>query len=382
MRKRSSLILVVAAMLSTSAHAQTTPVPVPAEPVAEPPMPPVEPASPAVPVDPRQTAFAAWLSGPFRAQALAAGVRADTLDRELAGLMFNPRVVQFDQAQPDRSATSQLTFGGYLARHINNNRINGGRRRLSDLSATLSGIEARHGVPGAVLLGFWGIETSYGAVTGNFDLVRSLATLAFEGRRRELFSAELIASLKLLERGMISRGALVGSWAGATGMPQFLPSSYLAHGVDGNGDGRADIWNNEADTLASVANFVAAKGWRRGEPWAQRVSVPPMLDRERVRNLTPVGECAGMNWRHSRWLTIREWQALGLQPLSGTLPADTMLATLIEPDGPGTGGYLTYGNYRAIMRYNCTNFYALTVTLLADAIGGPAGAGPAGSLRR
>ena len=378
MRKRSSLILVVAAMLSTSAHAQTTPVPVP----AEPPMPPVEPASPAVPVDPRQTAFAAWLSGPFRAQALAAGVRADTLDRELAGLMFNPRVVQFDQAQPDRSATSQLTFGGYLARHINNNRINGGRRRLSDLSATLSGIEARHGVPGAVLLGFWGIETSYGAVTGNFDLVRSLATLAFEGRRRELFSAELIASLKLLERGMISRGALVGSWAGATGMPQFLPSSYLAHGVDGNGDGRADIWNNEADTLASVANFVAAKGWRRGEPWAQRVSVPPMLDRERVRNLTPVGECAGMNWRHSRWLTIREWRALGLQPLSGTLPADTMLATLIEPDGPGTGGYLTYGNYRAIMRYNCTNFYALTVTLLADAIGGPAGAGPAGSLRR
>lgn len=385
MRKRLALLLSIAACVAAPLRGQTAPEAVPPAPAADPaaiPLPPAEPAAPPVPVDPRQAAFQAWLAGPFRTQAVAAGVQPGTLDRELAGLTFNQRVVQLDAAQPDRSATSQLTFGGYLARHINNNRINGGRRRLSDLSATLAGIEAKHGVPAAVLLGFWGIETSYGAVTGNFDLVRSLATLAFEGRRRELFSRELIAALKLLERGVISRGALVGSWAGATGMPQFLPSSYLAHGVDGNGDGRADIWNNEADTLASVANFVASKGWRRGEPWAQRVYVPPTLDRERVRNLTPVGECSGMNWRHSRWLTVKEWRALGIVPLGSTLPADTTFATLIEPDGPGTGGYLTYGNYRAIMRYNCTNFYALTVTLLADAIRGAPFAGAAGGLRR
>lgn len=385
MRKRLALLLSIAACVAAPLRAQTAPEAAPPAAAADPatmPLPPAEPAAPPVPVDPRQAAFQAWLSGPFRTQAIAAGVQPATLDRELAGLTFNQRVVQLDAAQPDRSATSQLTFGGYLARHINNSRINGGRRRLSDLSATLAGIEAKHGVPGEVLLGFWGIETSYGAVTGNFDLVRSLATLAFEGRRRELFSRELIAALKLLERGVITRGALVGSWAGATGMPQFLPSSYLAHGVDGNGDGRADIWNNEADTLASVANFVASKGWRRGEPWAQRVYVPPTLDRERVRNLTPVGECSGMNWRHSRWLTVKEWRALGIVPLGSTLPADTTLATLIEPDGPGTGGYLTYGNYRAIMRYNCTNFYALTVTLLADAIRGAPVAGAAGGLRR
>ena len=388
MRKRLSLILSAAAMLCVPAHAQTASEPAPEARVAAavapeplPPLPPAEPAPPAVPVDPRQVAFQEWLNGPFRTQALAAGVRADTLDRELAGLSYNPRVVQLDQAQPDRSATSQLTFGGYLARHINNSRINTGRRLRSDLWATLSGIEARHGVPAEILLGFWGIETSYGAVTGNFDLVRSLATLAFEGRRRELFSGELIASLKLLERGAITRGALVGSWAGATGMPQFLPSSYLAHGVDGSGDGRADIWNDPADALASVANFVASKGWKRGEPWAQRVYVPPTLDRERVRNLTPSGECAGMNWRHSRWLTVGEWRALGIQPLGALLPPDTTLATLIEPDGPGTGGYLTYGNYRAIMRYNCTNFYALTVTHLADAIRNAPVTSAAGSLR-
>ena len=387
MYKRLVFILLATAAASAPLVAQTVPeAPAPIAPApgaaAMPPLPPAEPAAPAVPVDPRQAAFQAWLFGPFRAQAVSAGVRAETVDRELAGLTFNPRVIQLDQAQPDRSATSQLTFAGYLARHINNNRINGGRRLRSDLSATLAGIESRHGVPGEVLLGFWGIETSYGAVTGNFDLVRSLATLAFEGRRRELFSAELIASLKLIERGAITRGALVGSWAGATGQPQFLPTSYLAHSVDGSGDGRADIWNNPADTLASIANFVASKGWQRGQPWAQRVFVPPALDRERVRNLTPVGECAGMNWRHSRWLTIRDWRALGIQPLGGALPSDATLATLIEPDGPGTGGYLTYGNYRAIMRYNCTNFYALTVTHLADAIGSVAVTSAAGGLRR
>lgn len=381
MRKRLSLISFVAAMLCVPVHAQTAPEVPATQPAAQPPLPPAEPTPPFVPADPRQVAFQAWLAGPFRAQAVKAGVRPETLDRELTGLSFNPRVIQLDQAQPDRSATSQLTFAGYLARQINNSRIANGRRLRSDLAATLGGIEARHGVPAEILLGFWGIETSYGSVTGNFDLIRSLATLAFEGRRRELFSGELIAALKLLERGVITRGALVGSWAGATGQPQFLPSSYLAHGTDGSGDGRADIWNNPADALASVANFVASKGWKRGEPWAQRVYVPPTLDRERVRNLTPVAECSGMNWRHSRWLTVKEWRALGIQPLGGPLPADTTLATLIEPDGPGTGGYLTYGNYRAIMRYNCTNFYALTVTLLADAIGSAPVASAAGGLR-
>lgn len=373
MRKRFVLFLSVATTFA--AHAQEAPQP-PA------PLPPAEPPVAAPVADPRQLAFQAWLNGDFRRQALAAGVQVATLDRELAGLTYNPRVVQLDNAQPDRSATSQLTFAGYLARHINNNRIGTGQRLRSDLAATLSGIESRYGVPAQILLGFWGIETSYGAVTGNFDLIRSLATLAFEGRRRELFTGELIAALKVIDRGAIARGAFVGSWAGATGMPQFLPSSYLAHAVDGNGDGRADIWTNSADTLASVANFVRSKGWKPGEPWAQRVYVPPTFDRERVRNLTPVAECSGMNWRHSRWLTVGEFRALGIQPLGGSLPPDNTLATLIEPDGPGTGGYLTYGNYRAIMRYNCTNFYALTVTHLADAIGSAPGAVAAGGLRR
>ncbi|MFC3713650.1 lytic transglycosylase domain-containing protein [Sphingoaurantiacus capsulatus] len=389
MYKRIALLLAAVAASPSFAQNGLDPTPVAPDPVpgivavpapAQPPLPPVE-APPAI-IDPHQTAFQAWLTGPFRQQAFTAGVRPETLDRELGGLTYNPRVVQLDQAQPDRSATSQLTYATYLSRHINNNRINGGRRRYGDLFATLQGIEGRYGVPPEVLVGFWGIETSYGAVTGNFDLVRSLATLAFEGRRRDLFSRELVAALQLIERGYINRGALVGSWAGATGQPQFLPSSVLAHAADGDGDGRADIWNSQVDALASIAKFIADKGWKKGQPWAQRVYVPPTLDRERVRNLTPVGECGGMNWRHSRWLTVKDWKALGIVPMGQVFPAETMLATLIEPDGTGTGGYLTYGNYRAILRYNCTNFYALTVTHLADAIRAAPGAGAAGGLRR
>jgi len=319
------------------------------------------------PVAERQMAFEAWIAA-FKPQAVAAGVSAETVERELSGLAYNPRVVALDNAQPDRSAVSQATFAGYLRTRLNDARTNQGIRLRADLAATLSSIEAQRGVPGELLLAFWGMETAYGQRTGNFDLVRALATLAFDGRRRALFTAELIAALKLLDRGVIARNAFVGSWAGATGQPQFLPSSYLAHAADGNGDGRADIWNDRTDALASIASFVAAKYWTKGQPWAQRVYVPPGLDRERVRNLTPVGSCPGMNWRHSRWLSVKDWRALGVVPLGAPLPADATLATLIEPDGPGTGGYLTYGNYRAILRYNCTNYYALSVALLADAI--------------
>ena len=319
------------------------------------------------PIAERQLAFEAWIAA-FKPQAIAAGVSAETVERELSGLAYNPRVVALDNAQPDRTAVSRATFAGYLRTRLNDARTNQGIRLRADLAATLSSIETQRGVPAELLLAFWGMETAYGQRTGNFDLVRALATLAFDGRRRALFSAELIAALKMLDRGVIGRNAFVGSWAGATGQPQFLPSSYLAYGADGNGDGRIDIWNDRTDALASIASFVTAKGWTRGQPWAHRVFVPPALDRERVRNLTPVGECAGLSWRHSRWLTVKEWKALGLEPVGASFPADTTLATLIEPDGPGTGGYLTYGNYRAILRYNCTNFYALSVALLADAI--------------
>lgn len=312
--------------------------------------------------------FESWL-GTLRAQALAAGIRDETLTRELGGLRFNPRVVELDQLQPDRSAVSTVTFAGYSAKQLSGARIAKGRRLRSDLSATLSSIEAQYGVPGEILLAIWGIETSYGANAGNLDVVRSLASLAYEGRRRELFTAELVAALRLIDSGATTREGLIGSWAGATGQSQFLPSSYLAHAADGNGDGRADIWNSRSDTLASIANYFVGKGWRRGEPWATRVHVPASFNREQVKNLTPVAECAGLNWKHSRWLPVRAWRELGIAAAEGMLADDAVLATLIEPDGGEGEAYLTYSNYRALMRYNCSNYYALTASQLAEAIG-------------
>lgn len=260
-----------------------------------------------------------------------------------------------------------MRFADYRAKQLRQPRIKAGRRLASDLSATLSSVEAQYGVPREILLAIWGIETSYGAVPGGSDVVRSLATLAYEGRRRDFFTAELIAALKMIDAGMTDRATLVGSWAGATGQSQFMPTSYFAHAADGDGDGRADIWGSRADTLASIASYFVGKGWQTGEPWAVAANVPAALDRERVRELTPVTECAGLGWRHSRWLTLREWRDLGVETTGAMLP-DDKLATLIEPDGPDGAAFLTFANYRPIMRYNCSNYYALTVGQLADAI--------------
>jgi lytic murein transglycosylase len=222
-------------------------------------------------------------------------------------------------------------------------------------------------VPEAIMVAIWGHETNYGAYTGNFDLLRSLASLAYDGRRRDLFQGEFIAALKMIDRG-VPREQLKGSWAGATGNPQFLPSIYLRLARDGDGDGRADIWTSQPDTLASIANYFANAGWRAGEPWGVAVNVPGAMDRATTRNRLLSPRCPRVFARHSGWRTIAEWRALGVASQSGRWPADATLATLFEPDGPGDTAYLLTGNYRVILDYNCSNFYALSVGLLADAV--------------
>ncbi|MFC3710960.1 lytic transglycosylase domain-containing protein [Sphingoaurantiacus capsulatus] len=366
----SAVAILVAVIVDAGDRAKTIHKPAPV--VAAVPVPAPKPVKRAPPPPPEPvydlSTFDGWLQS-VRADAKKAGVSEATLDRELDGLTEDPSAIALDQKQPDRTAVSPMTFAKYHAKQFSRSRINNGRRLASDLSATLSSVEKQYGVPHEILLAIWGIETSYGAVTGNFDLVRSLATLAYEGRRREFFTAELIAALKLIDDGKADRATLVGSWAGATGQSQFMPSSYFAHAADGDGDGRADIWGSRADVLASIASYFVGKGWQTGEPWAVSVSVPAGFDRERIRELTPVTECAGLGWRHSRWLSVAEWKAMGVAGNGAALPADDKLATLIEPDGPQGPAFLTFANYRPIMRYNCSNYYALTVGQMADAIG-------------
>lgn len=359
------LLLLALAALGAGPQAEGPPAPLPA-------------------ATPAQPGFDSYLSQ-VRSRALAAGVSAATLDRELAGLTPNSRVIELDRAQPDDSARVRPVFRDYLSTRVTDARVAQAQSLAGGLAPQLAQIESRYGVPGPVLLSLWGVETSFGGYTGSFDLVRSLATLAWEGRRRQLFERELIDALKLLDQGAVSRAALVGSWAGATGQPQFLPSSYVRYAVDGDGDGRRDIWGSRADTLASIANYLRDNGWRAGEAWGVPVYAPPTLERWRVRSLTPPRSCTRPLAAHSRWLAVSEWRALGLVPLGKRWPADDTLATLVEPDGEGQGAYLTYGNYRALLAYNCANFYALSAGLLADRIAEPPRvappAQPAGGLR-
>jgi lytic murein transglycosylase len=306
--------------------------------------------------------------GQLRAKAQAQGVRPATIDAVLPTLTLNPRVVELDKQQPGNDPNAPPPpFAPYRIKHVDASRITRGRTAYLAQRSRLRRIEDETGVPESIMVAIWGNETNYGTVMGGFDLPRALATLAYDGRRRDLFTDEFIASLKMIDRG-VPREKLVGSWAGATGGPQFLPSIYLRLARDGDGDGRADIWTSEADTLASIGNYFANAGWRKGQPWGFAVSVPPGFDRGQIVNRLVSPRCPRVFARHSAWKTMAEWRALGVVPQTARWPDDTALATLMEPDGPGATAYLLTGNYRVILDYNCSNFYALSVGLLSDAV--------------
>ncbi|MBX3593901.1 lytic transglycosylase domain-containing protein [Sphingomonas sp.] len=323
-------------------------------------------ASPAVAQD--EAGFQTYINGELRQQALREGVSARTLDMVLPSLTLSARVVELDRDQPGGSPNGPIpAFAPYQARHVDAARINRGRDTYRRLRARLSQVERETGVPESIMVAIFGHETNYGAYTGDFDLPRSLATLAYEGRRRSLFAAEFIATMKMIDRG-VPRDRLKGSWAGAFGYPQFLPSVYLRLARDGDGDGVANIWSSEADTLASIANYFVNAGWRPGQPWGVAVNVPAGFDRTAVANRTNAPRCNRVFERHSQWRSMAEWRAMGIVPRSGRWPDGDIQATLLEPDGPGKTAYLLTGNYRVILDYNCSNFYALSVGLLADAV--------------
>ncbi|MEW9853856.1 lytic murein transglycosylase [Novosphingobium sp. M1R2S20] len=298
------------------------------------------------------------------ARARREGVSSTTISRVLTGLTPNTRVIELDSGQPSRSSAPPPA-APYIARHVDAARIARGRERYARDARLLPGIEQRYGVPGSVLMAIWGHETNYGSYLGDFDLARSLATLAWEGRRRGLFEGELIGLLKMVDEG-VPAYRLKGSWAGAFGNPQFLPSVYLRLAVDGDGDGTADIWNSDADTLASIANYFRDAGWRPGQPWGVRATVPAGFSMGNFDTKLAAPSCDRVHARHGRWLTVAEWRQRGVVPSSPI--GQDVLASLFQPDGPGTPAYLLTGNYRVILQYNCSNYYALSVGLLADEI--------------
>ena len=301
------------------------------------------------------------------ARARTEGVSDATIARMTTGLSPNSRVIELDRGQPGSGSTGSgfPPLAPYIADHVDAARIAGGQRAIGSNADALRRIEARYGVPGEILAAIWGHETAYGNVKGGFDLAQALATLAWEGRRRDLFATEFVDLLKIADKGF-SRPELKGSWAGAFGNPQFLPSVYLRLATDGDGDGRADIMNNRSDTLASIANYFRDAGWRRGQPWGVRASVPAGFDVESYASEIVAPVCPRVHVRHSQFKTVREWRQLGVQPQHAL--GDAVMVSLFRPDGPGTPAWLLTGNYRVILEYNCSNYYAMSVGLLADAI--------------
>ncbi len=316
----------------------------------------------------QSSGFSQYMSE-VRNRAVAEGVRPQTADRVLGSLRYNARVVELDKQQPEGTDKSAVPpFEPYRRKHVDAARINRGRAKYRELRPVVQRVEQQTGVPEEIMLAIYGHETNYGSYTGNFNAPEALASLAYDGRRRPLFEGELIAVLKMIDRG-VPQYAITGSWAGALGKPQFLPSVYLRLARDADGDGYADIWNSEVDAMASIANYFVNSGWRRDEMWGFAVNVPGALNRSAIAPKMTPPRCPRVFARHSEWKTAREWRALGINPQGGSWPRnENMQLTLLEPDGPGKTAYLLGSNYRVILDYNCSNFYALSVGLLANEI--------------
>ncbi|MEM1159906.1 MAG: lytic murein transglycosylase [Pseudomonadota bacterium] len=298
--------------------------------------------------------FGEWRSG-FRARAIAAGIRPDVVDGALAGITPNTRVIELDNRQPEFSRP----IWAYLDSAVSSSRIATGRDKARTKRTALARIEEAYQVDAEAVVAIWGLESAFGANFGDMSVIRSMATLAYDGRRKAFAEQQLIAALKILQAGDISRQRMVGSWAGAMGHTQFIPTSFLEYAQDFTGDGRRDIWAADAlDALASTANYLAKFGWTRGAPAVVEVQLPAGFDYS----------TADQSIRRS----AAEWRAAGVKPLEGALPDSDGVAILI-PAGAAGPAFAAYPNFRVIKRYNNATSYALAVAHLADRI---AGGGP------
>ena len=292
--------------------------------------------------------FPGFLAG-VRQDALAAGIKPATLDRALAGLQPIPRVLELDRKQPERV----FTFAEYMERLVPPQRIEAARARLAENRALLDEIGAKYRVQPRFIVALWGVESDFGRGMGGFPVIGALATLAYDGRRSAFFRKELLNALKILDHGDIGPEAMIGSWAGAMGQSQFMPSSYLSYAVGWRGDGRRDIWNRKEDVFASIANYLARVGWHGDQNWGREVRLPPGFDRS----------LAGVD-------TIKplaEWQRLGVRRADGgDLPMAESAAALVLPGGEDGPALLAYSNFRAILKWNNSLFFASAVGRLAD----------------
>lgn len=293
--------------------------------------------------------FSSWLNE-FKAEAAAKGISASTLDAAFANVTAPlPRIIELDRSQPE----FVQTFTGYMRNRLSDARIRRGQRMLVEYRDMFARIQEQYGVQPQYLVAFWALESNFGDVTGGFSVINALATLAHDPRRSEMFRNELMIALRIIEDGHISAADMQGSWAGAMGQCQFMPSTFAAYAIDGDGDGRIDIWNSVPDVMYSAANYLSKSGWKNDERWGREVALPADFDYK----------LSGADIRKS----VSEWAALGLTRVDGTaLGNSDIQASVILPAGAAGPAFLAYNNFRTTMVWNRSTFYAISVGHLAD----------------
>ncbi len=304
---------------------------------------------------PQPESFVAWKTG-FRARALAQGINPAVFDAAFQGVGVNAEVVRLD----GRQAEFSKPIWEYLDSAASPTRIETGRAKRRDLGPTLNAIEARYGVDGEAVLAIWGMESNYGANRGDIPVIESLATLAYEGRRRGFAEEQLIAALRILQSGDVAPADMRGSWAGAMGHTQFIPSSYLSYAVDFTGDGHRDVWSGDpTDSLASTANYLARSGWRLRQPWGLEVHMP-----------------TGFNYASAdqgNRKPVSTWNNLGVRLMDGRPIPDFGPAAIIAPAGARGPTFVVFQNFHVIKKYNNATSYAMGVGTLGDRIAGGGG---------
>ena len=291
--------------------------------------------------------FESWLAN-FRLDALRSGISEQTLRSALDGVKPRPKVVRKDRSQ----AEFTQSYWHYMER-VNKRRIDKGKELLIKYSPLLKRVQERYGVQPRFLIAFWGLESNYGSTFGGHPVIPSLATLAYDNRRAKFFRAQLLAALKILDRGDITLDRMSGSWAGAMGHIQFIPSTYESYAVDFDGDGRRDIWHSMADVFASAANYLSSLGWNDKETWGREVRLPADFDFSQ----------ASLSLRKP----LYDWQQAGVRRITGEkLPNVNFKTSLLIPAGHRGPAFAVYGNFRRIMRWNRSILYAISVGHLSD----------------
>jgi membrane-bound lytic murein transglycosylase B len=312
----------------------------------------------------RKPSFADY-TATLKQEALSKGYAPELLEPVFASLTFHERIVSADKSQPEFVET----LSTYLPKRVSETRIRMAREHYQQYLPELEKIGQKYGVQPRFIVALWGLESSFGRIMGNYSVPSALATLAYEGRRETFFKQEFYHALDILVQGHISLDDMKGSWAGAMGQSQFMPSSFMAYAQDGDGDGKKDIWTNQLDVFASIANYLKQQGWDNSKTWGREVILPEGFD---ITNAIARGSLQRSEWL-GRWSqserSLADWNKLGLQRLNKTaLPARDLTAALVLPDGEGGRAFLAYENYKVLMHWNRSYYFVTSVGYLADLI--------------